>query len=103
MAPHVASADTARTVYETPPRIVGTRPVAEPTITVYTVKGSSECQELKTWLKELGLPFAEYPMLSPTGAGRFEPLTVLGGQVLSGSVADQRKAISEALAMTNMG
>ena len=103
MTPNVAAASQAQLVYQAPQRTVGHGSGVDPAIIVYTVSGSSECRELKTWLKQLGVRFAEYPILSPTGAGRFEPLTILGGRVLSGSVADQRKAISEALAMTSMG
>jgi len=71
---------------------------SNPTVTLYTVPDCSECQHMRIWLARSGVRFAEQRLLDTLGSACSGPLTVLGERVLTGSVVEQKRIISEAMA-----
>ncbi|MFC4173282.1 glutaredoxin family protein [Microvirga sp. GCM10011540] len=72
-------------------------------VTLYTTPECSDCNLLKGWLKQMGIPFDEQRLSYPTGTRRSDPLTVVDGHAISGPLGEQKRAIFEALTMTVLG
>lgn len=74
-----------------------------PLITLYTTPNCPTCTALKDWLSGMGLTFSEQRLFDTQGTSLPGPLAVIDGRIISGPIAEQKRAIVDVLTLAALG